>query len=304
MFGEQSVRGKVAVVTDSTASLPEPVAAEDESCLRLVTVVPLRLLAGGLVADEGDAAEDAIRAAAARGERLTTARPPPDRFVAGYQAAANAGARAVVSLHLPEALSGTIVSAELAAALSPVPVRVVDAMTIGTGLGLTVLAAARLASDGLGPDEVAAGAARYAELIGSFFALAEPDALLAGGRVRTAGRVEPWPAAPGQAPRRLAFRPILRIKSGRVDLIERVRTMAAAVGRLTELAASFAAGEPADVAIEHTANAGRAAELGDRLWAAMPRTRRRYVTASGNAILAHVGHGMVGVTVAPHPADR
>jgi hypothetical protein len=55
----------------------------------------------------------------------------------------------VVSLRPPEALSGT-------------------------------LAAARQAADGLGPDEVAATARRYAELTGSFFALADPDAVLAG----------------------------------------------------------------------------------------------------------------------------
>ena len=303
MFGEQPVRGKVAVVTDSTASLPEPVTAEDEAILGLVTVVPLRLLAGGLVADDGAAEAVAIRTAVARGDRLTTARPPPDRFATAYRAAAEAGARAVVSLHLPEALSGTIVSAELAAAVSPVPVRVVDAMTIGSGLGLTVLAAARHAAGGLGPDEVAARAAAYAALIGSFFALAEPDALLAGGRIRTAGRGDPWPAAFDQAPPRLVIRPILRIRAGRIDLIERVRTMAAAVGRLTELAAGFAAGEPADVAIEHTANAGCAADLGSQLAAAMPRVRRRYVVAAGTAIMAHVGDRMVGVTVAPHPAD-
>jgi DegV family protein with EDD domain len=301
VIGEQSVRGKVAVVTDSTASLPEHAAAGDEAALRLVRVVPLRLLAGGMVADEGDKEADAIRAAAGRGDRLTTARPPPDRFLAVYRAAAEAGARAVVSLHLPEALSGTIVSAELAAALSPVPVRVVDAMTIGTGLGLTVLAAARDAADGLGPDEVAARAARYSEQLGSFFALAEPDALLAGGRSRPAGEL--WQAALDQASPRLVFRPILRIKSGKIDLIERVRTMAAAVGRLAELAAGLAAGEPADVAIEHTMNALRAADLSDRLGAAMPRIGRRYVVAAGTAIMAHVGSGMVGVTVAPHPAD-
>jgi hypothetical protein len=30
---------------------------------------------------------------------------------------------------------------------------------------------------------------------------------------------------------------------------------------------------------------------------------RRYVVAAGTAIMAHVGYGMVGVTVAPRPAD-
>ena len=47
-----------------------------------------------LVADDGDpGATAAIEEAAARGERLTTARPAPDRFAAAYRAAAEAGAR-------------------------------------------------------------------------------------------------------------------------------------------------------------------------------------------------------------------
>ena len=294
MFEERSVRGLVAIVTDSTASLPGVSAAAElaEPCLSLVAIVPLRLLAGGLVADDGTAEAAAVEDAAARGARLTTARPPPGRFAAAYQAAADAGARSVVSVHLPETMSGTIVSAELAAAMSPVPVRVVDARTIGTGLGVTVLEAARLAGTGLGHDEIAAGATRYAQRVGSFFALADPDVLLAGGRVPAA------PPEPALARSRLVSRPILRVRCGRIEQVERVRTMAAAVDRLAELAAGYANGEAVDVAIEHTAAAGRAADLGDRL-AGIPRLGRRYLIASGTAILAHAGRGMLGVTVAP-----
>ena len=73
--------GLVAVVTDSTASLPpiDPVPPQ-------VIVVQLRLLAGDLLTDDGaPGAAGAIEAAAARGERLTTARPVPGQFTAAYQ---------------------------------------------------------------------------------------------------------------------------------------------------------------------------------------------------------------------------
>src|SRR6266567_1491666 len=298
-FTGRSVAGLVAIVTDSTASLPA-----DQACRRMVAVVPLRLLAGGLVADDGDAGAAAIEDAAERGKRLTTARPPPERFAAAFQAAAAAGARAVVCVHVSGLLSGTLGSAELAAAGSPVPVRVVDARTIGTGLGLAVLAAARAAAAGQGPDEIAAGAARFAERTGSFFELDNPDALLASGRMPPSGRASPSGRTSGRgtAQSRLVARSILQVRSGQIVPVERVRTRAAAAGRLIELAAGSAGGQPVDVAVEHIRAAGRAAELADRLAAVVPQVRRTYVVAAGLAIRAHTGPWMLAVTVAPHPA--
>ena len=310
MFANRSAAGFVAIVTDSTASLPNLTTGADYSSL--LAVVPLRLLAGGLVADDGAAEAAAVEYAAARGERLTTARPTPERFAAVYQAAADAGARAVVSVHLPGSLSGTIASAELAAAASAVPVHVVDAHTIGTGLGLVVLDAVRQARAGLAPDEIATRAGRYAERLGSFFALADQDALLAGGRLMPGGRLGPGGApVPGgpllagepAAEGRLTYRPILRISSGQIVPVERVRTMAAAADRLAELAARFAGDEAVDLAVEHTAAASRAVELTERLAALIPQVRRKFLVASGTAIMAHAGRGMLGVTVAPRPAD-
>ena len=288
----------MAVVTDSAATLP-PDAARS-GCL---SVVPLRVLAGNLVADDGDVGSvPAIEAAAARGGRLTTARPSPERFAAAYQAAADAGAEAVVSIHLSGLLSGTLSSAALAAASAPIPVRVIDARNIGTGLGLVVLAAVAAALAGQGLDQAAAAAASELELVGSFFALDEPDALLAGGRL---------PAAPlaskGSPAVRLVSRPVLRIRSGHVAMVDRVRTRAAVADLLVRLAREVAAGLPAgravDVAVEHTSAPDRAAELADRLTAAVPRLGRSYLVQASTAIRAHTGLGMLGVSVAPHPGD-
>ncbi len=172
-------------MTDSSASLP------DDDRAAGVLVVPLRLLAGDKVADDGSpGAAASIETAAARGERLTTARPAPAQFAAAYLAAAEAGARTILSVHLSGLLSGTVSSAALAAAAAPVPVRVLDARAIGSGLGLVVLAAAAAARAGQDLDAVGAVAAACADLVGSFFAVDRPDALLASGRAggHAAGR--------------------------------------------------------------------------------------------------------------------
>ena len=176
MPGPGPAPGQVAVVTDSSASLP----ASLPPASLAVVVVPLRVLAGGAVAD--DAAGPlpaAIAGELARGERLSTARPAPGRFGAAYAAAAAAGAPAVVSVHLSGELSGTLGSARLAAAAAPVPVHVVDSRTIGAGLGLVVAAAARAAAAARPAEQVVQAACDQAARLGSFFALDSQDQLRA-----------------------------------------------------------------------------------------------------------------------------
>ncbi len=302
--------GAVAIVTDSAACLPaELVAAHG------VIVVPLQLLAGSLSGMDGEPGlAAAIEAAVAGGERLTTARPSPERFLTAYRQAAAAGAGAVVSLHLSGQLSGTVGSAELAAADAPVPVTVVDTRQIGMGLGLTVIAAAAAAAAVRPAGEVAAAARRYAGRARSFFVLDSIRMLLASGRLpgerpppgdaaaSPESRVAPGrPAAPP-----LAARPILEISVGRIALLERVRTRAAAADRLVELALASAdeLGSGAELAVQHVAAADRAAALAVRLRAALPRIGNLYLTEAGSAIRVHTGPGMLGISLGPDPAAR
>ena len=77
---------------------------------------------------------------------MSTSRPAPAAFLEAYEAAARAGADAVVSVHISGDMSSTIGGAELAAAESPVPVTVVDSRAMGMAMGYAVLAGAIEAS--------------------------------------------------------------------------------------------------------------------------------------------------------------
>jgi fatty acid-binding protein DegV len=313
--------GHVAIVTDSTVSLPPGVLTAAP-----VHVVPLRLLAGDVVADDGDPdAMAALELALAGGARLTTARPSPGRFAECFARAAAAGASGVVCVHLSWQLSGTVSSAELAAREASVPVAVVDAQSIGTGLGLVVLAAARAAGAGLQVAEVAAVASRQASLTRSFFALDSAGPLLAGGRAwpRSAPGSGGTPAGgegvrPGPSPGVLTWdygpcqavltqpalvaRPVLEISAGRILTLGRVRTWGQAAGWLAELAIG-ACGGPADLAVQHAGEPDRAASLAARLARALApagRAGQVYLAEAGLAIRAHTGEGMLAVSAAPH----
>jgi DegV family protein with EDD domain len=277
----------VAVVTDSTACLPSGLAAR-----RGIRVVPLRVTADGLAAADGPAAlSGPLGAEFRRGARLSTASPAPAAFAAAYAAAAAAGSAGVVSVHISAGLSGTVNSARLAAAGAPVPVRVVDSRSLGMGLGFAALAAADAADAGCGLDDAAAAASGRAARLRSFFVLDTLDQLAAGGRLD--------PGFPG-AGSGLTFRPLLHLADGQVAVLEKFRTMSAALRRLEEVAAESAAGQPVDLAVQYLGDPQRAAALAERLERLIPGARHRYLAEAGPVILAHTGPGMLGVVVAPY----
>ena len=277
----------VAVVTDSTSSLPEGLAAQ-----RDIRVVPLSVRLGAQVGREGVEIDTTQLCAALADRRLDvqTSRPAPAAFLDCYRAALDAGASAVVSVHLSRELSGTWEAARLAAdEIGADRVRVVDSRAACMGLGYAVLAAADTADDGGGIDEVAAAATDVARRCRIFFSLDSLERLRRGGRI---GAAAAWV---GTA---LAVKPLLHVAQGRILPLEKVRTTARAAQRLVELAVQAAGEGPVDVAVQHLAAAARAEEVAARLRERLD-VARLLVSEVGAVIGAHVGTGLVGVVVVP-----
>lgn len=278
--------GRVAVVTDSTAYLPRGLADE-----RGIDVVPLGAIVDGIAGDDGEVGAARDVAEALRGwAPVTTSRPAPERFAEVYAARAAAGASAIVSVHLSGAMSGTVESARLAAEQAPVPVEVVDSRLIGMGLGFAALAASEAVASGATAEEAAARATDRASRTHSLFCVDDLEHLRRGGRIGAAQTLV------GSA---LAVKPVLSIRDGRVEPLEKVRTYARAVARMEDLAAEHAGPDPVDLAVQHLDNAERAEELAARLRTRVPSVRHLYVSEVGTVIAAHVGPGMLGVAVAP-----
>ena len=86
---------------------------------------------------------------------------------------------------------------------------------------------------------------------------------------------------------------------GRVEPLEKVRTATRALGRIEELACQAAGDGVVDVAVQHLDAEERAQALADRLRARLPHAVDVLVREVSAVIGAHVGPGMVAVTVAP-----
>ena len=222
---------RIALVTDSTAMLPAPLARE-----RGITVVPLQVVIGAKSYDEGvdpEATPDTIAEALKAYTPVSTSRPTPAVFLEAYERAAAEGAESVLSVHLSGEVSGTFESAQLAAREASIPVVPVDTRQLGMATGYAVLAAADVLDAG-GPVEEAAGAAlARAEATTSLFYVDTLEYLRRGGRIGAAAAVL------GSA---LAVKPLLTVADGRITSLEKVRTTSRALARLEELAVAAAAG--------------------------------------------------------------
>ena len=288
-----------ALVTDSTAYLP-PDLLEGLA----VHVVPLHVVVGGTEHAEGVDIDPAAVAAALRSfTPVSTSRPAPAAFLEAYRAAADAGADAVVSVHISGDMSSTIGGAAIAAEDSPVPVTVVDSRALGMAMGYAVLAGARLAAGGASAAEVADAVRATCAASTVVFYVDTLEYLRRGGRIGKAG------ALLGSA---LSIKPILGLRDGHIVPLERVRTSTRAIARLEDLAVEAAAALPrgavgVDVAVHHLDSPERAERLAERLRLAAAATTSGCGSSSSGAVVgAHVGPGTLAVAVVPRivPAVR
>lgn len=115
--------------------------------------------------------------------------------------------------------------------------------------------------------------------------------------LRRGGRLGPVAAALGTV---LGLRPVLGVRSGHLEVVEKVRTSARARERLFDLAAADVARRArADVAVHHLGQPDMAAELGERLRsAAGSQVASVHVVEVSAVLAAHVGPGLIAVVVA------
>ncbi len=278
----------VAVVTDSTAGLPDELVEAHR-----LTVVPLTITIDSASGREGVdvAPEDVAKALVARRSSVTTSRPSPADFTAVYGRLLGEGAPGVVSVHLSAKLSGTYESARLAAAGYAGQVVVVDSRSTGMGLGFCAVAATGFDDLGAAAEAARAAIARITTL----FYVDTLEYLRRGGRIGAAS------ALLGTA---LSVKPILRMVEGEIVVRDKVRTASRALARLVDLAVDAAGDAEVEVGVHHLAAPDRAEELVVRLAERLgDRLRACYQTEIGAAVGAHVGPGLASVAVHTRSTD-
>ncbi|HTX78153.1 MAG TPA: DegV family protein, partial [Longilinea sp.] len=136
---------KVAIVTDSTANMPQDLIKDYP-----VTVLPLQVLWGNESYRDGidiQTTEFYARLKAAK-DMPTTSQTTPDTFMGAYRRLVEEGYD-ILSIHISSKLSGTLDSALQARThLDGSRIEIFDSLSTGMAMGFQVLAAARLAAQG------------------------------------------------------------------------------------------------------------------------------------------------------------
>ena len=185
-------------------------------------------------------------------------------------------------------MSGTIASAESASIMmgGDPPVTVVDTRTVSAGMALLVLEGVKKAQQGATPAEIKAHVESLAPRTRMHFVLETLENLKRGGRIGGAQ------ALIGGV---LQMKPILTIKDGKVEPLERVRTSGKAVARLKEIVLQDLKGQPAPkLCIMHAAAPELAKQVADDLARELGIATPMLLEA-GPAIATHAGPGAVGV---------
>jgi len=276
---------RVAIFTDSASDLdPAEAAAQG------ISIVPLLVTFG----------DDTYRAgvemsSSAFWERMVapdapfpkTAAASPGEFKDAFEAAFAAGAEAIVSVNVAGTLSGAIKSAQIARDMLPDrEIHVVDSASASMGQGILARLGVELAAEGRSAAEIAERLEARTGDMRVYVALETLDYLKKGGRISGTR------AAIGSL---LSVKPIIAVKDGDVDTVDRVRTRSKARERLIELITE----RPIErLAILHTVSPDVEA-FRDEVVSRAPGLDRTEVTIGlvGPSVGPHLGPGCVGAAV-------
>ncbi|MFR9729665.1 DegV family protein [Saccharopolyspora sp. MS10] len=275
----------VAIVTDSTASIPTDVAEQLRIC-----VIQLELKIGEREDDERRVPHEELAQAMREGTPVETSPPPPPAFFWNYHDAAASGAESIISVHISDGLSQTCASARSAAEEVNLPVFVVDSRLCGLGMGFPVIAAAEAAAAGASTQGVLGVLDKRLRSTTQMIYVDTLEYLRRSGRV---GRAQ---AFFGQA---LSIKPVLVLREGVLEPLVKGLGPERALKKAVQQAVARAGDGPVDVGIEHFQYAERAQEVAGQLRNQLPQVRRIVVAETSAIIGAHAGPGALGLTVSP-----
>lgn len=277
---------KIAVVTDSTAYIPEQM----KKGLPIFTI-PLHVNLGGKTYDDGVdlQPQEFYERIKTEKEIPQTSQATPSEIFNFYKNLLEQGYK-IISIHLSEKLSSTLDAAKIAKKeLSSAKIELVDSQTAAAALAFHVVEAAKAVVAGASLGEVKALAENMRQHTHIYFIPGSLEFLQRGGRIGGAA------AFLGSI---LQIKPLLENHDGIIDAVEKVRTMSRAMSRLIDLVEKKV-GDSSDIHL-----AGLYAdipEMADQIVTlaierlGIERIKDSFITTISPVLGTHIGPGSVGL---------
>lgn len=269
----------VRVVTDSGSDL-----TADIAMALGITVVPVYICFGDKTCRDGvDISPDELyRKLEEEGDYPTTTQPMPIDLANIYRELSKE-ADGIVSIHLPARLSGTYNSALQGKVLAKTncDIEVIDSLSLSMGLGLVVMAAARVAQAGGSFHQVIRETKKIIPKVHIVGMMDTLKYLLAGGRISKTK------ATVGSL---LRVKPLLALKDGEIFQSGLARSFAKGLDHQFEFVEK--AHDVQEVAIVYSTTPAEANELKKRISSLVPK-ERIHIARLGAGLGVHGGPGTI-----------
>ena len=273
----------VKIVTDSTADIPAALAKELD-----INVVPQVLVFGDKTyRDRIDITiDDFYQKLLHEPTYPHTSQPTPQDFVDIFSNLCKQKPDGIVAILLSAKLSGTINSAQQAKKLvkSECPIQIIDSKMVAMGLGIIVIAAARMAKAGKSESEITDAVKKMVGNTKLLILFDTLEFLAKGGRI---GKVK---SLVGSI---LNVKPMVTVKDGELVPMGQGRSRSKGKEKLLDLIEDIKDIE--DIAIIYSTTPDEANKMADDI-VGFPR-EKIYVAQVGPVLAAHAGPGVLGIGV-------
>lgn len=275
---------QVKIVTDSSVQL----SAQEIKDLD-ITVVPLTVMIDGTVYSDGVTINRTdFMTKMAEAEALPkTSQPPLGVFVDVYDKLTTEGEDVeILSLHMMEAISGTVHAAEQAAELTKGKVTAIDTQSTDRSMAFQVLVAAKMAQEGHSMTEIITAIEEVRDHTKLYLTVTSLDNLVAGGRLnRAVGFIGGF----------LNIKVVLEVIKGQINIAAKGRGMKVINKHTEEILADMQSHkEIKQVGISHADALEDALKIKAAIQEFLPEADI-YVDQTSPIIATHVGPGTIAI---------
>ncbi len=272
---------RIAVAADSVCDLPSEIVSQLD-----IRIIPTYVNIGETsIPDDGQSLDrqDFYRRLPSMSNQPTTAAPSPGDAEAFYRGILDQGIDHVISIHVPQKLSGVLNTMRLGAnAVSSSNITLVDSQQLTLGMGFQVWVAAEMAAGGALLEDILNAIERVRQHT-EVYAIIDTIQYL-----KRSGRVNALVASVGTL---LKIKPVIRVTEGEIVPLSRMRTWARAVTKLRQLTLAQA---PLDrLAVLHIANREGAQKFLDSINDFAPQ--QAHIIEVSPTLGTHIGPGTIGV---------